>query len=586
MLPRLVIHKIILPILILFSLLMPESVQANTKTSAVSVSAANPVMEIAEHSEYLLDYSKILQYEDIIDNRLPFHQHRESSFKLNPKATLWIKCHISGSGNKDTQTITSHRLFLVFDNTMLGSIKLYLPVFKNGATDTIEIKDGWMEGAENSETSFFYPTFVLPDNMDTSRPVFLSVTGPYNVPFRATLWTEDAFREKSNLLILVFGFCSGVLIAMLLNNLVLYLYTRDKSYVYYIFYVFFLLTWQSILFGLFRFFGLSLGNFMSNYVVIFAAGAMLFAVMFARMFLNTVKTAPRHDVVLKGIAVSATVIILLCIFQFYWIANQLVYFFAQISTVVLATAAISSLRSGFRPALYYLVAISLLLASAIIFFLRFYGLLPNNIFTRHALLVGSSIESVLLSLALGYRFRLLRDEEQTLRMNQEKLQAISITDELTKLFNRRYLDASLQKKIFEARRSNAPLSILMMDVDRFKDFNDTYGHPEGDKVLASLSKLLIQNLRGEDIACRYGGDEFVIILHNAKQTTALEVAERVRSGFEKTPFNPGGGKTIQVTVSIGVTQLLPDETSEQILSRVDHALYKAKQSGRNRICTL
>lgn len=584
MILRLVIRKIILTILIYVSLIVPSFVQANSSVSVISVNDDKPIMEIAEHSEYLQDNSNSLRYEGIIHSRLPFQQHSKSSFKLSSKATLWIKCHISGTDNKDVQIITNHRLYLYFDSTILGSIKLYVPVIKNNAADTIELKGAWMEGAESGEITFLYPAFVLPDNLDTSRPFVLSIAGPYDARFRATLLTENAFREKLSILLLLLGLCIGILIAMLLNNLILYLYTRDKPYIYYVFYVSFLLTWQCILFGLFHFLWLPFGNLMSNYILIFAAGATLFAVMFAKMFLNTAKTAPRHDVVLQGIAILAIVIILLCVFQFLGIANNLVYFLAQLSTVVVATAAIASIRSGFRPALYYLIAISLLLIAAVIFFMRFYGLIPNNIFTRHVMLFGSSVESVLLSLALGYRFRLLRHEEQKLRMNQEKLQSISVTDELTQLFNRRYLNASLQQKISETQRSNAPLSILMMDVDHFKNFNDTYGHPEGDKVLSSLSKLLIQVLRGEDIACRYGGEEFVTILHNADKNKAVDVAERIRSGFEKTPFNPNGDKIINVTISIGVAQLLSDENPEQFLSRADQALYEAKKSGRNRIC--
>ncbi|HQI73740.1 MAG: GGDEF domain-containing protein [Smithella sp.] len=577
-------YKNILSIVILFSLIVPSFVQANSIASVISVSDDNPIVEIAEHSEYLQDNSNTLRYKDIAQSPLPFQQHSKSSFKLSRKATLWCKFHISGIGNQDAQTITNHPLYLMFDNTILGSIKLYIPVIKNNATDTIELKGGWMEGAESSEIRFLYPTFVLPDNLDKSRAILLSISGPYDARFRATLLNGNAFREKISISILILGFCAGILVAMLLHNLLLYLYTRDKSYIYYVFYVFFLLTWQCILFGLFRFFWLSFGNLTSNYVLIFAAGATLFAALFAKTFLKTVKTAPRHDVVLQGIAVLAMVIILLCIFQFLGIGNNLVYLLAQISTVVIASAAIASLRSGFRPAFYYLIAISLLLIAAVIFFMRFYGLLPNNVFTRHAMLFGSSVESVLLSLALGYRFRLMRDEEQKLRMNQEKLQAISVTDELTQLFNRRYLNASLQQKIHETRRSNTPLSVLMMDVDHFKNFNDTYGHPEGDKVLSALSKLLVQVLRGEDIACRYGGEEFVTILHNTDKNTAFDIAERIRSGFEKTPFNPVGDKIIHVTISIGVAQLLPDDNPEQLLVRADQALYEAKKSGRNRIC--
>jgi len=125
----------------------------------------------------------------------------------------------------------------------------------------------------------------------------------------------------------------------------------------------------------------------------------------------------------------------------------------------------------------------------------------------------------------------------------------------------------------------------MMDVDYFKDFNDTYGHLEGDQVLVALGRLLTQVLREEDIACRYGGEEFATILHNADIKAALEAAERIRFRFEATPFQPGGGKMVSLTISIGVAVLLPDENPEQLLWRADQALYQAKQSGRNRICS-
>jgi diguanylate cyclase (GGDEF)-like protein len=580
-LSRVTIRRI-LPIIICLFILGPASVRA--AANAVVVNNAHPVVEVAAESEYLLDAADALRYEDIVRNRLPFQRHTKNSFQFSfKKATLWIKCRIAAADPEHASPMNSHRSFLVFDNAALGSVTLWVPVVKDDGPGIIKLTGGWLQGGPRQEFPFLYPTFVLPDNIDSSRPVIVRVSTPYALQFRATLYTIDAFRENSFILFLIVGFCTGILVAMLLYNLVLYLFMRDKQYLYYILYVFFLLLWQCVLFGLFRYFSPSIGPVMMNYISVFASCMMLFTIIFAIVFLDTAKTAPRHDIILKGLAGCMGILVLLTALPQLWVTNLLAYLAGQIGTVVLFTAAVSSWRSGFKPAMYYLIAVSVLLSAGIIFLFKYYGLLPNNTFTMHVVLFGSAAESILLSFALGYRFRILQEKEQALREQKKNLQAISITDELTGLFNRRFLNASLIKKIAAARRSTAPLCLLMLDVDYFKSFNDSYGHLEGDKVLVTLGRLLTQTFREEDITCRYGGEEFVTILHNADHNAALEAAERIRSRFEVTPFKPGGGKTVYMTVSIGLVQLLPGESPEQFLFRADQAMYQAKQSGRNRI---
>ena len=179
----------------------------------------------------------------------------------------------------------------------------------------------------------------------------------------------------------------------------------------------------------------------------------------------------------------------------------------------------------------------------------------------------------------------MQEEEALLHERERSLEAISVTDELTGLFNRRFLNASLIKKIAATRRSGTNLSLLMLDIDHFKDFNDTYGHPEGDKVLAALGRLLKETLREEDIACRYGGEEFVVILHNAGREAANEAASRIRTRFAKLPFTPRPAKAVHLTISIGAAVLIPGETGEHLIFRADQALYRAKQTGRNRVCS-
>jgi diguanylate cyclase (GGDEF)-like protein len=336
--------------------------------------------------------------------------------------------------------------------------------------------------------------------------------------------------------------------------------------------------------GLVRYFHHPLGEFLLSYITAWSAFMMMFALIFGIVYLNTPLNTPRHNIVLKAVASAMGLVVVMVFLRLLWIANVIAYLAGQIGTIVLFTSALAAVRSGFKPAWRYLIAVSIFLASAIIFLFRFYGVLPNNTFTMHIMLFGSAAEAILLSIALGYRIRLLREEEHILREREKGLQAISITDDLTGLFNRRFLNASLIKKVAAARRSNTRLSLLMIDVDHFKRFNDTYGHPEGDQVLIALGRLLSQILREEDIACRYGGEEFVVILHNADIHAALDTAERIRAGFENLSFNPGPKKDIHTTLSIGIAQLNPEESPEQLIFRADQAMYQAKKKGKNQVC--
>jgi len=570
------IFRRLLQVMTGLALLAAAAMPAAADTPVLSITKANPAIQIAAQAEVLLDASDTLGYEDIARGGLPFQRHTKNSFQYSfTTATLWIKCRIAAD---------ARRSFLVFDNAALGSITIWVPVVKNGAPDILMLTGGWQSGQREDEYPFLYPTFVLPDNIDDMRPVIIRVATPFSLQFRTTLYSADALPEKGFILFLIVGFCAGILVAMLLYNLILYIFIRDKNYLYYILYVFFLLIWQCVLFGLFQYFWPSAGGWMIKYVTAFASCMMLFTMIFAMVFLDTARTAPRHDFILKGLALLTIITILLVFAGQIWIGNFLAYFIGQIAIVAVFTAAVSSWRSGFKPAGYYLIAVSIFLCAGLIFQFKFYGWIPTNSFTMHAVLFGSAAESILLSAALGYRFRTMREEERHLREREKNLQAITVTDELTGLFNRRFLNATLIKEIAAARRSKTSLSLLMMDVDHFKNFNDTYGHLEGDQALVTLGKMLTQMLREEDIACRYGGEEFVAILHNADKSAALDVAERIRSHFQRMALT--SGKTVRLTVSIGAAEMLPEDSPDQFLFRADQALYHAKKTGRNRVSSV
>ena len=168
---------------------------------------------------------------------------------------------------------------------------------------------------------------------------------------------------------------------------------------------------------------------------------------------------------------------------------------------------------------------------------------------------------------------------------QNELELQSNTDVLTGLLNRRALQRTAARAIAVARRRSAPLALVLLDLDHFKQINDLHGHESGDAALALTAHCLTTNLRAQDIIARIGGEEFVALLPDTDEPQATLTAERIRSGIEQLRL-PHMRNDVILSASFGVTRLQPgDTTLEQLLSRADHALYQAKNSGRNRVHT-
>jgi diguanylate cyclase (GGDEF)-like protein len=167
-----------------------------------------------------------------------------------------------------------------------------------------------------------------------------------------------------------------------------------------------------------------------------------------------------------------------------------------------------------------------------------------------------------------------------------RLQDLAITDGLTKLYNSRYFYKQLDSEVDRSKRYNHPLSLLFLDIDHFKHYNDTYGHLEGDKVLARIGKAIKSCLRKMDTAYRYGGEEFTVILPETSRGEVMTVAKRIKDAMENEKFSPRSGKSISITISIGATEYCPGERISTFVQRADKAMYLSKQRGRNQISTL
>ncbi len=162
-----------------------------------------------------------------------------------------------------------------------------------------------------------------------------------------------------------------------------------------------------------------------------------------------------------------------------------------------------------------------------------------------------------------------------------KLQNLAITDGLTKLFNSRHFYSQLGAEVGRSARYKHPLSLLLLDIDNFKVFNDAYGHLEGDKVLVSIGLNIQACLRAMDSAYRYGGEEFTVILPETNGEEARTVAERIRQAIGSEPHTPDGAGEVAVTISVGVTEYINGEEASAFVQRADQAMYTSKKKGRD-----
>ncbi|RDE09805.1 PleD family two-component system response regulator [Pelagibacterium lacus] len=171
-----------------------------------------------------------------------------------------------------------------------------------------------------------------------------------------------------------------------------------------------------------------------------------------------------------------------------------------------------------------------------------------------------------------------------LRESLNSTMAMAVIDELTGLYNRRYFERHMAMVLAKAQTQNRDMAVMLLDIDFFKPVNDTHGHDVGDAVLREFAARLQRNIRGVDLACRYGGEEFVVVMPDTDLRQAESIAERVRGAIADEGFAVGLDRPLSITVSVGLAfNAFENDTSETIIKRADIALYHAKRTGRNRV---
>ena len=408
--------------------------------------------------------------------------------------------------------------------------------------------------------------------------VFVRVETPDPMVVPMYLVSPDVAQSRKTKQDYSYGFLYGFLFALMAYNVMLYTGLRQTRYILYSLYLgMFMLTNLSYTGHGFRWLWRSHTTWeqWSNPVLMVAYGVS--GLLFALRFLDTRRHFPRvHKAVLAYVGVSGLLLLLAVLFNNQRDALLVAFTFVCLFTFIMLGLGVISVGAGQRPARYFLLAAISAMVGAAVTALAVWGFIPFNTWTFRAVDIGVLLDATLLALALTYQFRVGQ---------AEKLQAVQLatTDPLTGINNRRAFYDKTTPVWNITLRHDHKLSVVLFDIDSFKQINDAYGHAGGDGVLTATANILEKIVRKQDVAARWGGEEFILLLPETGLEEAAALAERLRNAIAGIRLEHAGAD-FSVTASFGVAQREPHHHDlDALISTADNYLYQSKEMGRNRV---
>ncbi|EAT11036.1 diguanylate cyclase [Bermanella marisrubri] len=463
--------------------------------------------------------------------------------------------------------------------------------------------------------------------------------GSTQVPL--TIWSWSDFISNSIIHFLFQGFFYGMVLIMALYNFVVWLIVRQRVYLSYVAYILFLTLFQISLHGLGMLYVWKEYTWLNEYITTISLILLLASIsFFIRDFFDIKKYSPNLSRLVLCSFYWYLLLSIVFIFIPYSISIRIGAFFAWTQILLIIYITLYMLNRGHPSSRYFAVAWAVFLIGALLLALNKFAFLPITLASEYGLQIGAGLEIMFLSLALADRMantqrekisaqarsldlahqvtqereKLYRAEMENLKIAREhnevlektvddrtkelsealeelsnaheKLKNISVTDALTKIHNRYFFDQHWRSEFKRAHRHKMSIALIILDIDHFKKVNDNFGHPAGDLCLQKVAQSIrIQANRESDLVCRLGGEEFAVILPGTDEMGAYEVAEKIRHTIEKRHIS-WEGKTIKITVSIGISAMTPRKSDEKMrnimFNQADQALYQAKGNGRNR----
>ena len=576
----------LLPLLTLLVLLAPNmALDAFAQAEALFMDPAKEELSLNGSLDVLEDPSGELTFQDMLNPKKPLNFKTfaapiisQEKFGMN----YWLRLRLAKGDQYRPQNYDPDDWLLELDWPFYPVVWFYIPDGKGGWQ---VMRSGYLPIDAPEVPWFKKPAFPLRGLGSQPEYVYMRIKIDGGPPIRVNLYRARERVRQETLRMLVLGIYYGVLLAMILYNLSMFMFLRQMRYLWYVLSVVFLGMHYIGFNGVaYDFFPPGLGAFFFHKpTLLWMALSLLCVGFFAKGFLAVREYSPSAGMALNihiGIWLVAPVLIYTLPAG---IMDQVMGLLGTISVIIPTLAGFLCWRKGFRPARFFLLAWGFAAIGGVIFSLSLAGVAPFTGIGLYSIQIGTALEMLLLSLALADRVRSLRTERDAYQKGQMRYQALSDTDALTKVYNKRFLMRELPLFMQNAAQSGRDLSVGIWDLDDFKKYNDAYGHVEGDRVLADFARVLNSCLREQDLACRFGGEEFVIILPGSGLEGAAQVAERIRGTLAGLDFHPGGQGPVRVTVSAGLTMMREGESYKDLLRRADEALYQAKSRGKNRV---
>jgi diguanylate cyclase (GGDEF)-like protein len=396
------------------------------------------------------------------------------------------------------------------------------------------------------------------------------------VRFRLQLW-DEYLRQDAQWLVFASA-CFAVMLAMAAMALCLALMLRDATFAWYAGYVLCYAVIQGVRTG-YLFHPLELEWLAGSALLVGPTAALLsvaFAAVFVARFCELQRLAPLLHTAALALAMGMPLLVLMRSSHIDAIvapAQALLYPALLIGAVLLLCAGMTAAARGSRRARYFLLGFTPLLAFTALDSAQTNGVLHGVDWLGDAALAAGAFQSIMLALGLA-------DHALAMRHDTDVVRELADVDALTQVLNRRAWSEGLHAAL--ARDDGEPIALLFLDLDHFKTLNDCQGHAAGDRALVAVADALRRELRPQDLLGRYGGEEFVAMLHGVDQAQATHIATRLCRRVYRLDV-PVDGQELLLSVSVGIAMRRPDDTVETLVERADHAMYRAKLNGRNRV---
>ena len=499
-----------------------------------------------------------------------FQQLRENHAKFGfTQDTFWIEIKLHNDSTQKSKQVIE----------LLYPILDYIDIYEYEKNQLIlkkELGDLRIFIAHLQTPNPSYSLTLLPQE---SKRIFIKIRSQGSINIQLNVNSIDQYYKSTILKNTILAFYFGAVCIMLIYNFIIFTMIRNISFLYYVLfhvsYTLFSLIITGVSFQLFW----PMYPELNHYILPLSMTLTgVFGLLFVVNFLNIKNKSPKLYKFLQ-------LLIILFILSFVLI------FITDYNTTIKIDSLLSIFTSSFlllvalyiyfkykdRNALYYFISWSFLFGGIIVIHLSNIGIIPSTIFTNYSSHIGSFIELTLLSIALAHYYSQLKEKHLQLSINNKELEYISNTDNLTSAYNRRYLYNYSETYLSQAKANNSDFSLLMLDLDFFKNVNDTYGHSVGDEVLVNFSKTIQTIIRENDVFVRFGGEEFVLFLPNTDEKNSIEIAKSINKIVREIIFE--STKELKISVSIGISSNIYE--IDKLLSFADKALYQAKESGRD-----